>query len=108
MSGNRGFIASVFDLSFTEFVTPKIVKILFILAVLFTGIFFVVSAITTVSAGFSGSEASGIVTLFLTLILAPLGFFLYVLLIRMWLEVVIVLFRIAENTGRLVELNRPE
>ena len=108
MSENRGFIASVFDLSFTDFVTPRIVKVLFILAVLFTGFFSIVGAITTVSAGFSNSEGSGIVALFLTLILAPLGFFLYVLLIRMWLEVVIVLFRIAENTGRLVELNRPE
>ncbi|MCC5843569.1 MAG: DUF4282 domain-containing protein [Verrucomicrobia bacterium] len=39
------------------------------------------------------------------LILSPLLFLLYVLGARIWCEMIIVLFRIAENTSRLVEKN---
>jgi len=37
------------------------------------------------------------------LILSPLVFLLYAILVRMWCELIIVVFRIAEKTGRLVE-----
>ena len=97
----KGLIASLFDLSFTEFVTTRIVKFLYILGILAAGI----GGLAIVASGFSsGSGAAGAASL----IVAPLAFLGYVMAARIWLEVVIVLFRIAENTGRLVELQQGE
>lgn len=101
MNGTTGFIGSLFDLSFSEFVTTKIIKLLFILALIGAAI----AALAIVIAGFgSGSGAMGI----LALLVSPVVFFLYALLARIWLELIIVVFRIAENTGRLVALKESE
>jgi len=101
MNGRTGFVASLFDLSFTEFVTTRIIKLLFVLAIIGSAI----GALGIVIAGFSSdSTAAGV----LALLFSPVVFLLYVLLSRIWLELLIVVFRIAENTGRLVEQNKPE
>jgi hypothetical protein len=36
-------------------------------------------------------------------VLSPLIFFIYVIVARVYLEIIIVIFRIAENTSRLVK-----
>lgn len=92
---NKGFLGSLFDISFTEFVTTRIIKVLFVLAIIASGIGALVLLIGGIADG--GAEA------FVAIILAPITFFLYVILARVWLEVIIVLFRIAENTNKLVE-----
>jgi hypothetical protein len=91
----KGFFGSLFDLSFTEFVTTRVIKVLYILAMVGAGIASFGILITFFSRGFF----FGI----LGLIVSPIVFLLNVLMARIWLEVIIVLFRIAENTGRLVE-----
>jgi len=93
--GNKEFFGSLFDLSFKEFVTIRIIKVLFVLAIIASGI----GALALLIGGIAGGGAGA----FISIILAPIVFFLYVLLARIWLEVIIVLFRIAENTGKLVE-----
>ncbi len=92
---NKGFIGSLFDLSFTEFVTTRVIKVLYVLAIIMAALVTLALVIT----GFAGGVGGGL----LALILSPVVFLLYVLMARIWLEVIIVLFRIAENTGRLVE-----
>ena len=92
---NKGLIASLFDLSFTEFVTTRVIKVLYVLAILIA----VIGALGLLITGIA--EGGG--TAFIAIILCPIAFFLYLLIARVWLEVIIVLFRIAENTGRLVE-----
>lgn len=91
----KGLFGSLFDLSFTEFVTTRVIKVLFVLAI-------IISAIGALAL-LVGGIASGVGTALLAIILTPIAFCLSVLGARIWLEVVIVLFRIAENTGRLVE-----
>ena len=101
MIEKTGFIGSLFDFSFTEFVTTRIIKFLFVLSIILSAIV----ALGIVIAGFSSnSGAAGI----LALLFSPVVFFLNVLFSRIWLELIIVVFRIAENTGRLVEQNKPE
>ncbi len=91
----KGFFGSLFDLSFSDFITTKILKLLYILAIIGAGI----GALMVVIGGFqSGSGAVGI----FSLIIAPIIFMLYVILARMWLELIIVIFRIAENTDKMV------
>ena len=101
MGEQKGFFGSLFDLSFSEFVTTKIIKFLFILAIIGSGI----GALGVVITGFaSNSGAIGI----LFLLLSPVVFIIFVLLSRVWLELVIVVFRIAENTTQLVRQKKPE
>ena len=92
---NHGFFKRLFDLSFKEFVTTKIVKFIFILTIIIGGLVAIGILISGLSRG--GGMA------FASLIIAPIVFFLYVLFSRIWLEIVIVLFRIAENTTMFVE-----
>ena len=91
----QGFLGSIFDLSFVEFITIRIIKLLFILGIIFAAI----GTLLLIVTGFSNGIGAGI----LSLILSPLIFLVYVLLARIWCEMIIVLFRIAENTGRLVD-----
>ncbi|MCF7793473.1 MAG: DUF4282 domain-containing protein [Candidatus Cloacimonetes bacterium] len=90
MEEKKGFLGALFDFSFSEFITTKVIKFLFILGVVIS----IILAIGFIVAGFNMSTALGI----LFLILSPLCFLIYVILIRIWLEIIIVVFKIAENT----------
>jgi hypothetical protein len=90
----KGFFASLFDLSFREFITPRIIKLLFVLAI-------IISAIVAFVL-FIGGIAQGGATIFLALIGAPLLFLLYVIMARVWLELIMVMFHIADNIDKLV------
>lgn len=113
----KGFFGSLFDLSFTSFVTPKLVKILFIISLVLLGIAYIFIAISIFSSGgettfnattgefeeSGGNAALGILWL---LVLGPLFLFFYTLLYRVFFEIVIVFFRIYENTRDQVSLLR--
>ena len=87
-------IEMLFDLSFSEFVTTRVIKVLFIIGVVFAAL----GTLAVIVGGFSAGMGRGLVIL----ILSPLLFLLYVLMARIWCEMVIVIFRIAENTSRMV------
>jgi hypothetical protein len=91
----KGSFSILFDLSFSEFVTTRVIKILFIIGILFSAL----GALMIIIGGFNSGWGVGI----LALLLSPLVFLLYVLLARIWCEMIIVIFRIAENTARLVD-----
>jgi len=92
---NKGSLGLLFDLSFSEFVTTRVIKVLFIIGVLFAGI----GSLTFIWSGFQGGFLKGL----LFLILSPLVFLLWTLGARIWCELIIVAFRIAENTSRMVQ-----
>lgn len=94
----KGIIGCLLDFGFTQFVTTRIVPILYILGIIGSAIV----AILVIIGGFtSGSGAVGA----LSLIMAPIIFVFNVLMTRIWLEMIIAVFRVAENTQRLVELS---
>jgi Domain of unknown function (DUF4282) len=91
-----GFFESLFDFSFTSLVTTKLIKVLYGLsiAVLALGsLFFVLIA-------FSASSTAGA---FMLIFGAPLFFLLGVCYTRVMLEIMIVLFRIAEHTAEIAQ-----
>ena len=102
MSQQRGFLGCIFDFSFSEFVTTKIIKILYFVAVC-CSIFiplqalFAISILTQFIAG--PAESS---TFLIVLAALPVSC-ICILISRVFLELVIVAFRIAENTGKLVQ-----
>jgi hypothetical protein len=87
---SKGFVASLFDFGFNSFVTPKVVKVLYVLIM-------VVLALGGVALAVSAFAASTALGIFVLLIVAPLGFFVYLALWRIALEIFVVIFRIADD-----------
>jgi hypothetical protein len=93
---SRGFLSALFDFGFTSFVTPKVIKVLYMLIVIGT----VASALVFTIIVFKASTIFGI----LTLVFADPLFILIVLAIyRIILEFFVVTFRVAEDIRALRE-----
>lgn len=83
-----GLLGSLFDMSFKTFVTPKLIQIIFVILVVLAAL----GTLTLVISTFTQSVLGGV----FVLLLSPVIFLLYVLGARIWLELVIVAFRIYE------------
>jgi len=99
MEEQKGFLASLFDLSFSRLITTTLIKVLFVLGIVFS----IIYAIIIVASGFGSSVGLGICAL----ILSPLFFLLMVIMLRVWLELIVVMFRIEENTRPLRGEEKP-
>ncbi|CAN5156624.1 hypothetical protein BH24ACT1_BH24ACT1_00730 [soil metagenome] len=102
----RGFFKSLFDFSFSSFITVRLIKVIYALFIAGSALF----ALLFVASAFRASVLFG---LFVLVIVAPVMFFFYVILARVYLELVVAIFRIAENTsilagqGRSLSLSPP-
>ncbi|HYJ26237.1 MAG TPA: DUF4282 domain-containing protein, partial [Nocardioides sp.] len=89
----KGFFGALFDMSFTTFVTPMIIKVVYIIGLIAIGLgtlFFAVS-------GFFGDNPGvGIVTL----IVSPLLGLLYLCFFRMMCEFYVAITRMSEDINR--------
>lgn len=94
MNDPKSFISALFDLTFSSFIIPKILRVIFIVGIVMSGLG---------ALGLAGSMLfSGSVGLMLAgLIVAPLIFFVYVILLRAYCELMLVQFSIRENVERL-------
>jgi hypothetical protein len=86
-------LMGIFDFTFTKFVTPVIIKILYILVLVFGGLFWIIALVTSIFNGFAAFLG--------VLIFGTLGLLMFVLLYRIMFELVMVIFSIKENTDRL-------
>ncbi|MBK8253433.1 MAG: DUF4282 domain-containing protein [Polyangiaceae bacterium] len=96
------FVSGLFDFTFTNFVTTKVIKVLYgiwLLGVVGIILFGFYGAINTMFLAYYTRPLEGLLMLILTPVIAAL----YLILGRVYMEVLIVLFRIAEN---LTELNK--
>ena len=98
METNKVFLGSLFDFSFSEFITIKVIKVIYFLMIIISALF----AIGLIITGFNESGGAGV----FAMIISPIIFLLYVLFSRVWLEIIVVVFRIGENTTRLVEMEK--
>lgn len=90
-SSSNGFFGALFDFSFSEFVTTRIIKVLYVLGMIgvtLWSLFFV----------FAGFAQGGIAAVG-ALLVAVLGFFVGIIYLRVLLEFIVIVFRIAENTS---------
>ena len=97
----KGFFRSLFDLSFSSLVTPRIIKIIYVITLVGIGL---LAVMFTISA-FSTSSAFGALTL---LVIAPILSLFYIVYARVFLEFFIAIFRLAETNAALVSLKRIE
>ena len=86
----RGFVNSLFDFSFTTFVTPKVIKVLYALIMIGVGF----GVLLCVILAFRLNAALGAITL---LILGPVYFLVTMAFYRVVLEFFMVTFRIYEE-----------
>lgn len=89
-SDPKGFLAALFDLSFTHLVTPKVLKVVYVLALLFGGLTY----LTYVGIAFTVNSALGV---FVLLIAGPIAFLFATILWRIFLELTMSIFTIAEK-----------
>ena len=93
------FLKTLFDFSFSRFVSRKIVKFLYGLSILFAALL----AVFFIVVGFEASMWFGIFALFIG---APLILLLTVISSRVFLEMILVIFRMADcvENMRLVDI----
>jgi hypothetical protein len=83
---------SLFDFSFTSFVTPKLIRALYVLATVWTAVLTI--AFCSLCLRFAGNGGATVIFL---IIAAPILFLLGLGSIRVGLEVFMVLHRLNEN-----------
>ena len=84
----RGFFESLMDTRFDSLITPKLIRFLYVVSIVVLAIGIVVAII----AGFAEDVGTGI----LLLLLAPIVALIYLIVIRLYLELIIVAFKIRE------------
>ncbi len=94
--GDKGFLGTLFDFSFTSFVATRIIKVLYVLI----GVLAVLSALVYTVIAFRVSAVFGILTL---VIGDPLFIIIVMAFWRLVLEAFVVVFRIAEDIRALRE-----
>ena len=92
----KGFIASLFDFGFDSFVTPKLIKVIYVLIMILIAL----SALGFALTAFRVNSGFGIISL---IILCPLFFFVNLALWRIVLELFMVVFRIAADIRHIRE-----
>ncbi len=95
---DKGFFGRLFDLSFQEFITPSIIKILFIISMVVIALGFLGGVIF----GFTQGAGTGVLLLIGGLVYS----FLMLLYVRVLLELFIVFFRIHDNTDTIAKNKR--
>jgi Domain of unknown function (DUF4282) len=92
--GDAG-IGALFDFGFKKFITLGVIKVLYILGMAVIALILIIALI--------GSLTQGVLAIVGVLVVGPLIAGLYLIFFRIWLELVVVIFRIGENTSKLVE-----
>lgn len=90
----KGLFSGLFDFSFTTFITLKFLRVIYIVLLVLitlTGLVFLIRALS------EGGTAAVI-----GLVLVPLVTLLYIVLARIYMELIALFFRIGENTSLLV------
>jgi len=103
-----GFFQALFDFSFTDFVTSKIIKLLYGLSIFFSGIFALILLVIFLGGGFRESAGMGILALIIGTSICFLIFTVLTTYSRVLLEIIIVVFRISEHTAEIAKQGRIE
>jgi hypothetical protein len=101
MSGRKGFLASLFDLSFASLIGTRVIAFLYVVALIAGALLILTPAIALVGGTFRASFSSGATVGLVVLVLSPLLFGLYAIATRFQFELLVALFRIADNTSRM-------
>lgn len=91
----KGFFSSLFDFGITSFITLKFLRVIYtvlVVLILLGGVVFLI-------AGLSQGGATAV----FSVLLVPLVTLLYLILARVYMEVIAIFFRIGENTTLMAQ-----
>lgn len=94
-SGNAGGLVEFLDFGFTKFITLKAIKVLYVLGLILLVLGWLGFSLVTMLSSFVAGVG--------VFIGGALAVVVYAILLRIWLEMIAVIFRIGENTTKLVE-----
>jgi len=103
---NKGLVASLFDLSFTHFITPKIQKFLYALLLLGSGVGAVLLLFTII--GMAGGFFGKVGALLVGVPAAGAFFLLLAMWFRVTMEILIVAFRAVDYLREIATSVRPD
>lgn len=83
-----GFFEALMDTRFDHLITPTLIRFLYVVAMIVLAL----GALAVIIAGFAENAGTGV----LLLIFAPLGALIYLIITRLWLELIVVAFKIRE------------
>jgi len=86
----KGFLRSLYDFGFESLVTTRIIRFLYGLLV----VVYSIAAVILFFAGLLSGTAGGIL---LAIFAIPIGYLLYVIAARVWMEFLIVVFRMGDD-----------
>jgi hypothetical protein len=92
MSDEKNFFAGLFDFSFNHQLARRIVKLLYVIAIVFGGI----TVVACVVLGYQQSPAQGLINF----VVGIVSLFVGILVTRVLLELALVILRIAEGIDR--------
>ncbi len=88
-------LGALLDFGFQRFVTLSVIKVLYVLGIGMIALTLVVALI--------GAFTQGGMAALAVLVIGPLIGLVWLIFLRVWLELVVVIFRLWENTSRLVQ-----
>jgi hypothetical protein len=92
--GGDAGIAALFDFSFNRFITLSVIKVVYLLGMVIIALMWLIAVISAFTQG--ALQGLGV------LVVGTLFAILYLIFFRIWLELIVVIFRIGENTSRMV------
>jgi hypothetical protein len=92
MPDEKNFLAGLFDFSFNFLLIRRLVKLLYVLSIVFGGI----TVVASVVLGYQQSPAQGLINLVAGLV----SLFVGILITRLLLELALIILRIAEGIER--------
>jgi len=96
-----GFFSALFDFSFTRYVTPSVVKVLYTLLMIVVGLFVVLAIIGLLAA--MAQDSSSILLVIIALPLVILGAIAWLAFYRVGLEVAVSIIRTAQSVQSIDE-----
>lgn len=91
------FFKALFDFSFQSYVTNKIIKVLYVIALIVEALGAVIMLIVGLVQIGQPARLGGGPAWLLSIIFVPIAFFLIVIATRVYFELLIIIFQVAEN-----------
>ncbi len=95
MSRSDAGLGALLDLGFERFITLSVIKVVYILGMAVIGLVYLGMIIASFTQGVMAAIGA--------IIVGALVAVLYLIFFRIWLELIVVMFRIGENTSKLVQ-----
>ena len=100
-TARAGFFSSLFDLNFSRVVTTRVVKWLYLIVIVLVAIGLIGYIVTAIISG-------SVVAIVLAVIVGPLVALLYIIMARIFFEVLVAIFRILETNREIAFLERQQ